>query len=166
VNVETQTSNGDTAIAMITARLDGAEQAAVLAAASTDPTVRSLVLRLTELQQEANDIRNFLVQYQRMHAIVQARGQTRNGEDAQAVRQAPTPMPRHEFVPAIRKILRDTGRRMKPSEIYAEFRKRYPAYAFGGSDALRKRLHESKQFFDSDNAGWWPSRIADPVAEA
>ena len=131
---------------------------AVLAAASPDPAVRGFAVRRQELAKEIGKIDSLLNLYVELVEAYQA--------EQKPPATAPSSdgaMSRENFVPAIRDILLDAGQPLRPREIYEAFAAKFPDYAGGGPDAMRKRLYKLKDCFRAVGSDrHWPIDVAVP----
>ena len=145
---------------MTTAPQQPSVPAVVTAAAqSPDPALRALAARRLELAAEVAKLDTF---FDAMHTLTAGEAMHTLAE-IEARLDAGT-MPKPQFVAAVRDILVACGQPLQPAALFVRFAALYPAFATGGSDALRKRMHGMKEHFVTlKSAGYWPADLPLPA---
>lgn len=135
-----------------------APQAVTAAAQSPDPTLRALAARRLELSVELTKIDSF---FDTLQMLGSGQGNSTLAEINARIEAGSLPKP--QFVAAVRDILISVGHPLQPAALFQRYHALYPAFAGGGADALRKRLHGMKDtFIRTKHAGYWPADVPLP----
>ena len=131
----------------------------VAAAQSPDPTMRALAARRTEIAVEAKRIDSL---FSTMETLT--KGELGSSLAKLEASISAGTLPKPQFVEAVRNILVASGQPLQPTALFTRFQALYPAFALGGPDALRKRMHGMKEHFVTiRGAGYWPADLPPPV---
>lgn len=138
---------------------------AVLAAASPDPAVRGLAVRLQEIRTEEKQIHTFLDLYGQLVEKVQTEREAPPPPPPPPVEEAG--VPRDEFVLLVRDVMLQAGRPLKPGELFSRLHAKNPDAVRSGADALRKRLYKLKEHFQRVGTDrHWPIDVPLPSGAA
>ena len=121
--------------------------------------VSILAARRLELAAEAAKLDSF---FSTMHTLTAGEAQQTLAEIEARIDAGTLPKP--QFVAAIRDILVAHGQPLQPAALFVRFHAAYPAFAAGGADALRKRMHGMKEHFVTlRHSGYWPADLPPPA---
>lgn len=130
------------------------------AAQSPDPALRALAARRLELAAEIARLDTF---FSTMHTLTA--GEAMSTLATIEARIDAGTLPKPQFVAAVRAILVACGQPLQPAALFVRFQQAYPAFATGGPDALRKRMHGMKEHFVTlRHSGYWPADLPVPQA--